>query len=272
MLMAGGVGLAMIGLGATAAASPSADSAEATQVAGASTTAQTCYLLSSEAIAGPYYLDYDLFRRNLVEDRTGIPLTLRFKLIDTVTCKPLVGAAVDIWNCDALGVYSGYISLGNDTAPTGAGAVPPTDTRTFLRGSQITDRSGEAEFQTIFPGWYIGRAVHTHIKVHVGGRLTKDGYESGHVCHTGQLYYDETSVIASSAVAPYNTSTEARTLLDQDRFYGGGGAADGLLDLAYRATDIRRGVTGSLTLGVDPSATNNGDGPLPTATPTPSAS
>jgi hypothetical protein len=74
VLLAGGVGLAVAGLGATAAASPSAATGGTTPDAGADTTTPgTCYTLASEAIDGPHYLDYDLFRRNLVEDRTGIP-------------------------------------------------------------------------------------------------------------------------------------------------------------------------------------------------------
>ncbi|MEV8388924.1 MULTISPECIES: intradiol ring-cleavage dioxygenase [unclassified Streptomyces] len=246
LLLAGGAGIAAAGI-AAAASTPSAS---------ATTSTPTCYPLAPEAIEGPYYLDYDLFRRDLTEDRTGIPLDLRLTLIDAVTCKPLRGAALDIWSCDATGVYSGYTSIGNDTPPpAGGGHIPPTDKLTYLRGSRITDRHGKAEFRTLFPGWYIGRTVHIHLKAHVGGVLTPDGYESGHVCHTGQLYFAEEAVLASADTAPYNTNTLKRTTLDEDRFYGGGGAVDGLLDLSYRPGAIERGARAGLTVGVDPSAT-----------------
>ncbi|MFE4667058.1 intradiol ring-cleavage dioxygenase [Streptomyces sp. NPDC056716] len=245
VLLAGGAGLAVAGLTATASAPP----------ASATDLPADCYPLATEAIEGPYYLDYDLFRRDLTEDRAGIPLDLRLTFLDVVTCKPLRGAAVDIWSCDATGVYSGYTEIGNDTPPpAGGGHVPPTDDLTYLRGSQITDRRGEVDFRTLFPGWYIGRTVHIHVKVYVGGELTPDGYESGEVCHTGQLYFAEEAVLASAEVAPYNTSTVTRTTLDVDRWYGGGGAVDGLLNLSYAQGAIERGVRGSLTLGVDPSA------------------
>ncbi|MFE7569397.1 intradiol ring-cleavage dioxygenase [Streptomyces sp. NPDC057539] len=245
VLLAGGASLAVAGL----AASASAPSASATDLP------TDCYPLTAEAIEGPYYLDYDLFRRDLTEDRAGIPLTLRLTFLDVVACKPLRGAAVDIWSCDATGVYSGYTEIGNDTPPPAGGThVPPTDDLTYLRGSQITDRRGEVEFRTLLPGWYIGRTVHVHVKVHVGGELTPDGYESGQVCHTGQLYFAEDTVLAGAEIAPYNTNTLARTTLDADRFYGGGGAVDGLLDLSYAPGAIERGVRGSLTVGVDPSA------------------
>ncbi|MFC9842861.1 dioxygenase [Streptomyces sp. NPDC060223] len=254
VLLAGGAGLAVAGLAASASA-PSA-SASASAVASAETTAPACYSLAPEAIEGPYFLDYDLFRRDLTEDRTGIPFTLGLTFIDVVTCEPLRGAAIDIWSCDATGVYSGYTEIGNDTPPPAGGAhIPPTDDLTYLRGSQITNGHGKVEFRTIFPGWYIGRTVHVHVKVHVGGELTPDGYESGEVAHTGQLYFPEDAVLASGDVAPYNTNTLTRTTLDEDRFYGGGGAVDGLLDLSYRPDAIERGVHGSLVVGVDPSAT-----------------
>src|SRR5882757_10261871 len=107
VLLAGGAGLAAAGL----AASASAPTASASAVAPATTTAPACYTLAPEAIEGPYYLDYDLFRRDLTEDRTGIPLTLGLTFIDVVTCEPLPGAAIDIWSCDAVGVYSGYTSI-----------------------------------------------------------------------------------------------------------------------------------------------------------------
>ncbi|MBG0851388.1 hypothetical protein I2W78_05870 [Streptomyces spinoverrucosus] len=140
-----------------------------------------------------------------------------------------------------MGLYSGYLSVGNDTPPPPGGAhQPPTDQRKFLRGSQITDQRGEIEFRTIFPGWYIGRAVHIHVKVHVGGELTPRGYAGGQVCHTGQVYFAEEAVLAGARVAPYNTNTVTRTTLDEDRFYGGRGSIDGLLDLSYRAGEGAR--------------------------------
>ena len=75
---------------------------------------------------------------------------------DASTCKPVKGAAVDIWHASAAGRYSGEAA--NDT-------VGPH----VLRGIQRTDARGLALFETVYPGWYTGRAVHIHVKVHVGG-------------------------------------------------------------------------------------------------------
>nr|WP_236259875.1 intradiol ring-cleavage dioxygenase [Streptomyces hygroscopicus] len=297
-VMAGGAAVAAVGLGAavattasageTSASAVSATSSATPSAAASSPSGEVCYRLTSETTEGPYYIDADKIRKDITEDREGIPMTLRLKVIDSESCKPLAKAAVDIWHCDALGIYSGYedSSAGGATPPTGTpptgsptgtpptdaptgaptGAPPggghqePTDDERYLRGTQLTDRHGFVEFTTIFPGWYRGRCVHIHTKVHVGGKLTDAGYEGGHTCHTGQLFFAEEAVLAAAEVAPYNTSTTERTTLDEDGIYPGNGAQGGLLNLKYRKGHIAKGVIGSLTLGVDPEATNDGTG------------
>ena len=64
--------------------------------------AATC-VLTPEQEVGPFYLDKMLVRTAIAEDRVGIPLLLRLVVMDSRTCVPLVGAAVDLWHCDALG-------------------------------------------------------------------------------------------------------------------------------------------------------------------------
>ncbi|MFD5384047.1 intradiol ring-cleavage dioxygenase [Streptomyces sp. NPDC127074] len=289
VVVAGGAAVAAAGLGtaiATTASAGETSAASATPSASASASAssgEVCYRLTSETTEGPYYIDADKIRKDITEHKEGIPMTLRLKVIDSDTCKPVAKAAVDIWHCDALGLYSGYESSssgGGGTPPTGTpptgtpptdaptgaptGAPPggghqePTDDKRYLRGTQLTDRHGFVEFTTVFPGWYRGRCVHIHTKVHVGGKLTDAGYEGGHTCHTGQLFFAEEAVLASAEVAPYNTSTTERTTLDEDGIYPGNGAQGGLLNLEYRKGKIEKGVTGSLTLGVDPDATHEG--------------
>ena len=113
-------------------------------------------------------------------------------------------------------------------------------------------------FRTVFPGWYRGRCVHIHTKVHVNGTWTDAGYEGGTTCHTGQLFFDEASVLATAEVAPYSTNTTTRTTLDDDTIYPGNGTQGGLLRLRYRKGAIAKGVTATLTMGVDPEATQDG--------------
>ncbi|WP_207632461.1 dioxygenase family protein [Foetidibacter luteolus] len=103
---------------------------------------------------GPFYIDEQLNRSNIAEDRTGIPLTLLFTVED-VHCKPIPNAIVDIWHCDKEGKYSDE-------------AAENTVGQKWLRGYQATDANGRCSFQTIFPGWYNRRLTHIHGKVKVG--------------------------------------------------------------------------------------------------------
>ncbi|MFE9623937.1 intradiol ring-cleavage dioxygenase [Streptomyces sp. NPDC006527] len=303
-----GVGAAVaVGAGATLAAGAFAGETKAkgggTSATGTATGAEACYKLTSETTEGPYYIDADKLRRDITEDKEGIPLTLGIKVIDSETCEPLRDAAVDIWHCDALGIYSGYESLstggGGGGAPTGApsgtptgtptGEPPtgapsggtdgggmheePTDDERYLRGTWRTDKQGRVTFRTIFPGWYRGRCVHIHTKVHVDGEWTDAGYEGGHTCHTGQFFFDEESVLASAEVAPYSTSTTERTTLTEDTIYDQSGTQGGLLTLKYDKKNIAKGVQASITVGVDPEATHDGtdDAVQPGASATASA-
>jgi len=117
--------------------------------AGVASGAVAC-VLTPEQTEGPYYIAGEKRRRNITEGRPGVPLLLRLKVVDASTCRPIVGAAVDIWHADALGVYSGF----------GAGRK----NRTAMRGVQRTDRTGLARFRSVYPGWYQGRTVHIHVK------------------------------------------------------------------------------------------------------------
>ncbi|MFI7408359.1 intradiol ring-cleavage dioxygenase [Streptomyces sp. NPDC049627] len=288
-VMAAGAGAAVaVGVGGTLTAGAFADETSGAASAGAtasssSSSAEACYRLTSETTEGPYYIDADKLRQDVTEDQEGIPLTLRLKVIDSETCKPIKNAAVDIWHCNALGVYSGYEDMGSGGgggggtppsgeptgeppsgeptgAPGGGGGVhqEPTDDERYLRGTWKTDRNGQVVFRTVFPGWYQGRCVHIHTKVHVNGTWTDAGYEGGNTCHTGQLFFDEKSVLASAEVEPYSTNTTTRTTLDEDTIYPGNGTEGGLLKLTYRKNDIAKGVVATLTMGVDLEATNTG--------------
>ena len=132
--------------------------------------AVTC-VLTPEMTEGPFYIANEKLRRDITEGKPGTPLTLKLAVVDASTCRARSGALVDIWHCDAGGAYSGFSSLTQQAS----------NKLTFLRGIQRTNAQGIATFQTIYPGWYHGRAVHIHVKVHLGGR----------VAHTGQLFFSE---------------------------------------------------------------------------------
>src|SRR5436190_13904232 len=103
---------------------------------------------------GPFYFDTKLIRQDIAEGRPGIPIEYRITVVDA-NCQPLANAAVDIWQCDAAGVYSGYAGQATGANTTGT---------TFLRGIQMTNAQGLARLTAIYPGWYPLRITHLHVK------------------------------------------------------------------------------------------------------------
>jgi protocatechuate 3,4-dioxygenase beta subunit len=107
---------------------------------------------TAEETEGPFYFEVERVRSDIREGRDGATLRLGVRVRDaTAGCEPIPNAVVDVWHCDATGSYS-----------------EPGET--YLRGLQVTDRDGIAEFTTIYPGWYPGRTVHIHGKVHLDKR------------------------------------------------------------------------------------------------------
>ncbi|MFJ6785834.1 intradiol ring-cleavage dioxygenase [Streptomyces yangpuensis] len=130
-----------------AAGQPTASPPPPPAPSGAGTTPAPACVLAVRAGAGPYYLDLDLVRSDITQGRTGVPLQLDLTVVRVPDgCRPLTAAGVEVWHADAAGHYS----TGKDT---------------FLRGTQITDRTGHCVFHTIVPGWYAGLAPHIHFKV-----------------------------------------------------------------------------------------------------------
>ena len=156
-------------------------------------------ILTPEQTEGPYYIAGEKLRRNITDGRPGAALVLRTFVVDASTCRPIRNAAVDIWHADATGIYSGF----------GDGA----SSRTFMRGIQRTNAKGLAQFRTVYPGWYPGRAVHIHVKVHL----------SGNVVHTGQLYFPDGTTDAVYRRAPYSSRPNRQTRNSGDMIFLDGG-------------------------------------------------
>ncbi|MEU4090746.1 intradiol ring-cleavage dioxygenase, partial [Streptomyces aureus] len=220
---------------------PSPSNAPAADLAGAAPAAAAVCTLTKEMTEGPYYLDGQLVRADVTEGKAGAPLKLALTVVDSA-CSPLGNALVEIWHCDALGEYSGYVGNNGHSEP---------DDGTFLRGGVLTNASGVANLTSVYPGWYRGRCVHIHVKVHTGVTLTSDGsFTGGQEIHTGQLFFNETITTAMAKVSPYSTNKVTRTTLSQDSVYDGGGASSGLLTLTALGSTAASGYTGTLTLGV----------------------
>jgi protocatechuate 3,4-dioxygenase beta subunit len=187
---------------------------------------------------GPYFVDRQLQRDDLRVDPAtglitpGVPLTLAINLasVDGANCRPLAGAVVDVWQCDAHGQYSGVVdrTQGFDTSGT-----------QFLRGYQVSDREGRVEFTTIYPGWYPGRAVHIHFKV----RTSQSSGRAGEF--TSQWYFDDQLTDTVLASGPYAEKQGRRQRNDRDRIYQRGGK-----ELMLNVSKTATGYTGTFDLGV----------------------
>ena len=202
-----------------------------------------------EQTEGPFFVDTQLDRSDIRSDPStgavseGAPLTLRFNVsqISGGACTVLAGALVDVWQCDAEGVYWG---VDDDETPAGARE------RQFLRGHQRTDENGVARFTTIFPGWYRGRAVHVHFKVRTD--VAGQPYE-----FTSQLYFDEALIDQVHAQAPYAARGRRAMTNADDRTFRNGGES-----LMPRVSETGAGYAATFDLGLDltDAATGRPDG------------
>ena len=219
-------GIAAVALGAGTLGARELLNADDAEAAGAGPAAVasglvTC-VLAPEQTEGPYYVDDAAVRRNVTEGRPGVGLTLRLAIMNASSCKPIKGAAVEIWHCDAGGIYSGVSSLG-------------TEDEWFLRGVQRTDAKGLAIFRTIYPGWYEGRTVHIHTMVHLGGN----------VVHTGQLYFSDAVTDAVYTRSHYSARPNRTTRNSVDSIYRNGGKRSTL-----KLVKNGSAYAGSITMGV----------------------
>ena len=155
---------------------------------------------------GPYYLDVDRIRGDIREDRQGTPLRVAARVVDADGCTPLKNAVFEIWHCDAGGLYSGFEAASR--GPGGGGQATVDETR-YLRGAQVTNADGIAEILSIFPGWYQGRTVHIHAKVHL----------SNAEALTTQLYFDDEVTDAAFRAVPYSSRPNRSTRNDDDGIY-----------------------------------------------------
>jgi protocatechuate 3,4-dioxygenase beta subunit len=211
--------------------------AGSTQIAPPGGTTLDC-IVRPEMTIGPYFVDEQLNRSDIRSDssdnsvKEGVPLTINIVVTNVASssCIPIEGAQVDIWHCDAQGQYSGVSDQGFDTSG-----------QDFLRGYQLTDSSGGVQFQTIYPGWYSGRAVHIHFTIRT---RAADGADYQ---FTSQLFFDDALTDQVHALEPYAGKGQRDTLNSTDNIFIGGG--DQLL--LNLQGDNTNGYTGSMSIGLD---------------------
>ncbi len=181
----------------------------------ATATPPAC-VVRPQQMEGPYFVDDKLRRSDIRTDpsdgslKPGVPLSLTFRVsrIDGRACTPLGGAVVDVWQCDALGVYSGVRDFNG---------LFDTRGKQFLRGYQVTDGGGISRFLTLYPGWYPGRTVHIHFKIR-----TDPAAGQGHE-FTSQLYFDDAVTDRVHAQAPYAGKGLRRIRNEGDGIFRNGG-------------------------------------------------
>jgi protocatechuate 3,4-dioxygenase beta subunit len=210
--------------GAASPATPTTTTGTTTGTDTGGTTSGACAGTNAET-EGPYpdrtgmINNPAFYRQDITEGKPGTPLTLALTVVSVANgCAAVANATIEVWQCDGAGAYSEYTTPG-----------------TFLRGLQKTDVTGKATFNTLYPGWYAGRATHIHVKVHTGGR----------VVHTGQLYFDEALNDAVYRTPLYSGRTGKRTTNAADGIYRVGGAQSMLA-----VTPDGDGYVGAITLVV----------------------
>jgi protocatechuate 3,4-dioxygenase beta subunit len=173
---------------------------------------------------GPFFVDGELERSDIRSDarggnaRPGTPLTLRFNVarISGASCAPLANAQIHVWHSDANGAYSD-----SDTRRASS------TSRQFLRGYQLTDAAGTAQFVTIFPGWYGGRTAHIHFKIRLAAA---SGSNTRRHEFTSQLYFDDALSDRVFSAAPY-AGRGKRDVRNADDFLYRNGGEQLLLDV-----------------------------------------
>jgi protocatechuate 3,4-dioxygenase beta subunit len=273
LVLGGTVGLAgVLAACATGSDAPSTGAVTATapvtDPAALLDVANTC-VLAQEETQGPYWFDVDSIRSDIREGRPGLTLALALRVHDLSSCSvggavgPVPNSVVEIWHCDAGGVYSGFATAATREPPPGRPPVAPnlrggerpgqpvgassdgsyssgnpdatpSDDGTYLRGAQAADANGVVRFTTIYPGWYPGRTTHIHCKVHLDRRTVL----------TTQLYFDDNlTEEIYRAVPPYTEHTVRDTRNDTDSIY-----ADAGMMTTQRSAD---GYLAAINLGLD---------------------
>jgi protocatechuate 3,4-dioxygenase beta subunit len=161
---------------------------------GVDAEAATCVSLTGAQTEGPYWVEENLNRSDIRTDptdgslRPGTLLNLKINVVNETgtTCVPLAGAKIDIWHCDAGGIYS------DEAANNSKG-------KKFLRGYQTTDDNGAVKFITVYPGWYGGRTVHIHVRVRTYSGTAQIGE------FVAQVFFDDTLTDTVFKSAPYSS-------------------------------------------------------------------
>jgi protocatechuate 3,4-dioxygenase beta subunit len=233
-------------------------------------------VLAPEVTQGPYYHTHDPIRQNLAEHQFGLLTLLDIGVIDVETCQPLPNVLVNLWQANATGFYAGHPDpephLINEKPQVGgkrAGLLtkfPRTKhEQTFLRGAWPTDENGVAQFTTIFPGYYTGRATHIHTKVYTDWDVLDNGtFTNGRLAHTGQFFFDDDVQMMIEQMWPYHLNpireTWGRTRNWRDSLnifedsHGPEGLYNPVFHIEMLGSILNQGIISYITMGINKSA------------------
>jgi protocatechuate 3,4-dioxygenase beta subunit len=197
----------------------------------------------TECLEGPYYIEVPECKdtRSGEPDAVGVPMNLGLCIVNGDTGKPHPGAIVDIWNCNAHGIYSGFEDVDPDRPPNNPGDMQPRTPGRWLRGRQTADDNGLVEYLTVYPSWYSTRVPHVHLKVWIDGVYVL----------TSQLYLPDEETHELLKSGDYLRDVEPDADMDSDfvRFMMG---YDGGAMIAVEK--VEDGYVGRATVAFDPSA------------------
>jgi protocatechuate 3,4-dioxygenase beta subunit len=227
---------ALIRLGTAGAALLAGRSTASNASAASSSGKFPACIVTPKQTEGPFFVDERLNRSDIRVDpsdgslKTGVPLslTLRVSAVGSGGCNPLSGAIVDVWQCDAVGAYSAVNERGSQSAG-----------KNFLRGYQVTEPNGSAQFTTIYPGWYPGRTVHIHFKV----RANAKAGTAQEI--TSQLYFDDGLTDRIHAQQPYSSKGQRSVKNQQDGPFRNGGR-----QLMLSLVESRQGYAATFDIGL----------------------
>ncbi|HEY0715077.1 MAG TPA: hypothetical protein VGF45_20515 [Polyangia bacterium] len=184
------------------------------------TSSASC-VLAATATEGPCTEAADQVRKDISEGYPGLPMRLALKVVDAA-CRPIAGAKVKIWHTQISGSYSGNTPNNNMCLSNQADA-----SKHHFRGVQTTDANGRVDFDSCFPGWYRGRAIHIHYTVSLAGKS-----------YTSQLAFDQTLVNEIFANHPeYKSFGLPDTSNATDNIVGRGGNLASYLVTTARMSD-----------------------------------
>jgi protocatechuate 3,4-dioxygenase beta subunit len=167
-----------------------------------------CKLYPAQTL-GPCYAQQPMTRADISDGLGGLPMRLSFLVVKSDGCTPLPNASIDIWHSGSQGIYSAYA--------TGTVCNPGTDDvlkDTFCRGVQITNETGRADFNTVFPGWYKGRTIHIHFTLRLNGKAEV----------TSQIYFEDRLTEEILAQGDYKARGKRDTTNTSDMLFRSGGA------------------------------------------------